>query len=98
DRRAPRLLSRARRARGRARVLDRPMTLRDRRIAEMGLGPVWKLRSRPTPARPEPPGPSKAEAPAAKDDAAAKIKLHPSWKSRLLEEFSKPYMNDLREF
>jgi uracil-DNA glycosylase len=72
------------------------MTPRDRRLAEMGLGPVWKLRSRAV--RPEPLSLSKGEAPVAKDDAGSKIKLHPSWKSRLMDEFGKPYMTGLREF
>ncbi|HEY6863125.1 MAG TPA: uracil-DNA glycosylase [Burkholderiales bacterium] len=84
------------------------MSLRERRLAEMGLGPVWKLRSRATTVRPEPvEGPAegpveapveKTAAPAAGDDAGSKIKLHPSWKSRLIAEFNKPYMADLREF
>jgi uracil-DNA glycosylase len=77
------------------------MTPRDRRIAEMGLGPVWKLRSKEPAVRAEPveaPVERPAAAPVAKDDAAAKIKLHPSWKSRLMDEFGKPYMAGLREF
>ena len=55
-------------------------------LQEMGLSPVWKLRS--APARTSPP-------PAPVED---RIKLAPSWKARLLEEFSKPYMHELREF
>src|ERR1700722_8177975 len=30
--------------------------------------------------------------------SAEKIQMEPSWKARLLPEFSKDYMNDLREF
>jgi uracil-DNA glycosylase len=66
---------------------------RERRLAEMGLAPVWKLRSRPAPDRPEP-----VEGPVAKDEGSDRIKLEPSWKKRLLGEFSKPYMDELREF
>jgi uracil-DNA glycosylase len=65
---------------------------RERRLAEMGLGPAWKLRARAA-ARPQP-----VEAPVAKEPASDRIKLDPSWKSRLIDEFGKPYMDELREF
>ena len=57
--------------------------------------PLDKLRDEPATGtvRPEP-----VEGPAAKDDAAAKIKLDPSWKSRLIGNSRKPYMTELREF
>ena len=49
---------------------------RERRLAEMGLGPLWKLRSRaPAPVRPEP-----VEGPVAKEEGSERIKLDPSWK------------------
>ena len=66
---------------------------RERWLAEMGLAPVWKLRARTASVRPEP-----VEGPAAKDAGSDRIKLDPSWKTRLIDEFSKPYMDELRAF
>jgi uracil-DNA glycosylase len=64
-------------------------------LEEMGLAPIWKLRTAPaTPA----PVAVKAAPPAAPDERAARVRLTPSWKARLLPEFSKPYMLELREF
>lgn len=73
-------------------------------LEEMGLGPIWKLRENPdrTPAGGAPaplPGPAVVEAEKpAHDGRAARIRLAPAWKARLLSEFSEPYMHELREF
>jgi len=94
----------------------------ERYLEEMGLGPVWKLRSRirestqpaerpretpvsvkpaASPARhgletaPSSPG---LAGTAKLDLADDRVRLEPSWKARLLPEFSQPYMRDLREF
>jgi uracil-DNA glycosylase len=72
------------------------MTAKSRRdlyLQEMGLGPLWRLRNRPAS-----PAPVEAEKRAPPDDRAARIRLAPSWKARLLAEFSRPYMHELREF
>src|SRR4051812_19577648 len=56
-RRAPRLLSGADRARGRARPDAGAVTRRHDMLAEMGLAPVWRLRQRAAPeAKGEAPG------------------------------------------
>jgi uracil-DNA glycosylase len=70
---------------------------RERYLEEMGLGPVWKLRARRERA------PAVAEAPATVAPAREpgnedRIRLDPSWKARLLPEFSQPYMDELRGF
>jgi len=67
-------------------------TERERRLAEMGLAPVWKLRSGLA-------EPEVAAAPAAKVEVSDdRVKLDASWKARLIGEFSQPYMTELREF
>jgi uracil-DNA glycosylase len=66
---------------------------RARKLAEMGLGPEWKLRSAARPELVE-----RRVVMRKQDDAADKIKLDPSWKSRLIDEFGKPYMTELRAF
>jgi len=81
---------------------------RERYLEEMGLGPVWKLRSRiresagpserpaETPASVKP-APS-AAGPEVPSEGSDRIRIEPSWKARLLREFTQPYMRDLREF
>jgi len=81
---------------------------RERYLEEMGLGPVWKLRSRireSTEPSERPPETSvrvkpahSAAGPEATGDSGDRIRIEPSWKARLLPEFSQPYMRDLREF
>jgi len=71
----------------------------ERYLEEMGLAPVWKLRGR----REARPGAPQVEVPASTAQAAVsmgedKVRLEPSWKARLLPEFSQAYMRDLREF
>jgi uracil-DNA glycosylase len=71
----------------------------ERYLEEMGLAPVWKLRGR----REDRPDVAQAAVPASTVPAAesvsdGKVRLEPSWKARLLPEFSRPYMRDLREF
>ena len=71
----------------------------ERYLEEMGLAPVWRLRGRRE-ARPGAPQvevrASAAPAPVSMGDD--KVRLEPSWKARLLREFSQPYMRALREF
>ena len=85
---------------------------RERYLEEMGLGPVWKLRSRirestePAERRPQTPASLKLAderaaripQPESTADSGDRVRIEPSWKSRLLTEFSQPYMRDLREF
>lgn len=71
----------------------------ERYLEEMGLAPVWKLRGR----REARPGALQVEIPASTAPAPVsmgddKVRLEPSWKARLLPEFSQAYMRDLREF
>ncbi|HTF16307.1 MAG TPA: uracil-DNA glycosylase [Burkholderiales bacterium] len=76
----------------------------ERYLEEMGLGPVWKLRG-PKQGREPETADSEAKAPgvlpaspgpeSAIDD---RVRLEPSWKARLLPEFSQAYMQGLREF
>ena len=71
----------------------------ERYLEEMGLAPVWKLRGRREARR----GAPQVEVPASTAQAAVsmgddKVRLEPSWKARLLPEFSQAYMRDLREF
>jgi len=80
----------------------------ERYLEEMGLAPVWKLRgpkgrdrepvvpgSRARAAQAAVPAKVAQVAEAMSDD---RVRLEPSWKARLLREFSQPYMRDLREF
>src|SRR5712691_12686335 len=108
-RRAARLLSGAARSRGRAGPRPEPVNARrERYLEEMGLGPVWKLRSRireSTEPSERPPETSvrvkpahSAAGPEATGDSGDRVRIEPSWKARLLPEFSQPYMRDLREF
>ena len=79
----------------------------ERYLEEMGLAPVWRLRGPKRRDReaviPEP-GAEAAEAVPAKAAPGAeamgdeRVRLEPSWKARLLREFSQPYMRELREF
>ena len=71
----------------------------ERYLEEMGLAPVWKLRGR----REARPGAPQVEVPASTAPAPVsmgddKVRLEPSWKARLLPEFSQAYMRELREF
>src|SRR5213076_1068858 len=98
--RPARLLSGAPRPRGRAGPGARPVSARSERyLEEMGLAPVWRLRGR----REARPGAPQVEVPASTAPAPVsmgddKVRLEPSWKARLLREFSQPYMRALREF
>ncbi len=71
----------------------------ERYLEEMGLAPVWKLRGRRE-VRPDVPQAAvpASTVPAAGSASDDKVRLEPSWKARLLPEFSQPYMHDLREF
>ena len=71
----------------------------ERYLEEMGLGPVWKLRGRRA-VRPDAPQAAvpASTVPAAGSASDDKVRLEPSWKARLLREFSQPYMHGLREF
>ncbi len=81
---------------------------RERYLEEMGLGPVWRLRDRireSTEPSERPPETSvrvkpahSAAGPEATSDSDDRVRIGPSWKARLLPEFSQPYMRDLREF
>jgi uracil-DNA glycosylase len=71
----------------------------ERYLEEMGLAPVWKLRGRRG-VRPDVPHAAvpASTVPAVGSMSDDKVRLEPSWKARLLPEFSRPYMRDLREF
>jgi uracil-DNA glycosylase len=69
----------------------------ERYLEEMGLAPVWKLRGRERPSVSQVAAPARS-APGSGSMSDDKIRLEPSWKGRLLSEFSRPYMRDLREF
>ena len=71
----------------------------ERYLEEMGLAPVWKLRGRRE-VRPDVPQAAVpgSTVPAAGSVSDDKVRLEPSWKARLLREFSQPYMHDLRAF
>lgn len=71
---------------------------RDEYLEEMGLGPIWKLRERRTQVPESAPVPVETAKRDPDDERAARVRLAPSWKARLLPEFSRPYMRDLREF
>jgi uracil-DNA glycosylase len=79
----------------------------ERYLEEMGLAPVWRLRGPKRRDReaavPEPrSGAAQAVVPAKAAQGAEamddRVRLEPSWKTRLLREFSQPYMRELREF
>ena len=71
---------------------------RERYLEEMGLAPVWKLRERQTQTvAPHATVPAKP-APVPESGSEDRVRLEPSWKARLLPEFSQTYMDGLREF
>ena len=70
----------------------------ERYLQEMGLAPVWKLRSKPEAALESAAQPAVVAAAKVEDEGASRIKLDASWKLRLASEFSQAYMNELREF